>query len=310
MKKYVQYLLVVLFFISTVLGILILVKQSYQKKKTVEIKRLVKDKIAVVELYGEIYFSDDVGSIIKRDVEYYVSKIEQYFKRKDVKGLLLKINSPGGSVAAVQRLYNKIVKLKDIYKKPIVCYVPELCASGGYYVAVACDKIICAEGSVVGSVGVLLQVGNINALLKKIGINIEVIKSSKYKDMGSIFREMLPEERQMFEHLVNSVYEQFIDVIVKGRKLTKEQVMKFADGRIFIAKDAVQLQMIDSTGDEDTAIEELKLMAGIKGEVEILKEKIGFFDLLRRGITEMCRKQNMFLEKFGEKKFRLEYIFE
>lgn len=310
MKKYVQYLLVVLFFISTVLGILILVKQSYQEKKTVEIKRLVKDKIAVVELYGEIYFSDDVGSIIKRDVEYYVSKIEQYFKRKDVKGLLLKINSPGGSVAAVQRLYNKIVKLKDIYKKPIVCYVPELCASGGYYVAVACDKIICAEGSVVGSVGVLLQVGNINALLKKIGINIEVIKSSKYKDMGSIFREMLPEERQMFEHLVNSVYEQFIDVIVKGRKLTKEQVMKFADGRIFIAKDAVQLQMIDSTGDEDTAIEELKLMAGIKGEVEILKEKIGFFDLLRRGITEMCRKQNMFLEKFGEKKFRLEYIFE
>lgn len=310
MKKYVQYLLVVLFFISTVLGILILVKQSYQEKKTVEIKRLVKDKIAVVELYGEIYFSDDVGSIIKRDVEYYVSKIEQYFKRKDVKGLLLKINSPGGSVAAVQRLYNKIVKLKDIYKKPIVCYVPELCASGGYYVAVACDKIICAEGSVVGSVGVLLQVGNINALLKKIGINIEVIKSSKYKDMGSIFREMLPEERQMFEHLVNSVYEQFIDVIVKGRKLTKEQVMKFADGRIFIAKDAVQLQMIDSTGDEDTAIEELKLMAGIKGEVEILKEKIGFFDLLRRGITEMYRKQNMFLEKFGEKKFRLEYIFE
>jgi len=287
-----------------------LVKQSYQEKKTVEIKRLVKDKIAVVELYGEIYFSDDVGSIIKRDVEYYVSKIEQYFKRKDVKGLLLKINSPGGSVAAVQRLYNKIVKLKDIYKKPIVCYVPELCASGGYYVAVACDKIICAEGSVVGSVGVLLQVGNINALLKKIGINIEVIKSSKYKDMGSIFREMLPEERQMFEHLVNSVYEQFIDVIVKGRKLTKEQVMKFADGRIFIAKDAVQLQMIDSTGDEDTAIEELKLMAGIKGEVEILKEKIGFFDLLRRGITEMYRKQNMFLEKFGEKKFRLEYIFE
>ena len=287
-----------------------MVKQSYQEKKTVEIKRLVKDKIAVVELYGEIYFSDDVGSIIKRDVEYYVSKIEQYFKRKDVKGLLLKINSPGGSVAAVQRLYNKIVKLKDIYKKPIVCYVPELCASGGYYVAVACDKIICAEGSVVGSVGVLLQVGNINALLKKIGINIEVIKSSKYKDMGSIFREMLPEERQMFEHLVNSVYEQFIDVIVKGRKLTKEQVMKFADGRIFIAKDAVQLQMIDSTGDEDTAIEELKLMAGIKGEVEILKEKIGFFDLLRRGITEMYRKQNMFLEKFGEKKFRLEYIFE
>lgn len=306
MSKYINYLILFLFFISTILG-LIIISQSSPKKELIS-QKYAKDKIAVVDLVGEIYF-DTTSSFIKKDVDYYVSKLTTLFRRKDVRGILLKINSPGGSVAAVQRLYHQIKKLKSQYNKPVVCYISELCASGGYYVASSCDKIISCEGGVIGSIGVLLQVGNISSLLKKIGVNIEVIKSSKYKDVGSIFREMLPEERQMFESLVNTAYEQFISAIVEGRGITKEEVMKFADGRVFIAPQAVELKMIDAIGDEEDAIEEVKKLAKIKGQIEIIKEKPTIFDFLRQAKyeTKFSFQQYNFANL---KKFRFEYIFE
>jgi protease-4 len=306
-KKYVDYLILVLFFISVVMGLIIIFRSSMEKESSSQ--KYIKDKIAVVELVGEIYFRDSTSSFIKKDVEYYVTKLTNLFKRKDVKGIVLKINSPGGSVAAVQRLYHQIIKLKSQYNKPVVCYVSELCASGGYYVASACDKIVSCEGGVIGSVGVLLQVGNISGLLKKIGVNIEVIKSSKYKDVGSMFREMLPEERQMFESLVNTAYEQFISAIIEGRKLSREEVMKFADGRVFIAPQAVELKMIDGIGDEEDAIEEVKKLAKIKGSVEILKEKPSLLDFFQQVTSET--KFNFQQYNFANiKKFRFEYIFE
>jgi protease-4 len=306
-KKYVDYLILVLFFISVVMGLIIIFRSSMEKESSSQ--KYIKDKIAVVELVGEIYFRDSTSSFIKKDVEYYVTKLTNLFKRKDVKGIVLKINSPGGSVAAVQRLYHQIIKLKSQYNKPVICYVSELCASGGYYVASACDKIVSCEGGVIGSVGVLLQVGNISGLLKKIGVNIEVIKSSKYKDVGSMFREMLPEERQMFESLVNTAYEQFISAIIEGRKLSREEVIKFADGRVFIAPQAVELKMIDGIGDEEDAIEEVKKLAKIKGSVEILKEKPSLLDFFQQVTSET--KFNFQQYNFANiKKFRFEYIFE
>lgn len=304
MKKNINYVILVLFIIGITVGLLIIIQRK--NRYTVETK-YKKDKIAIVELTGEIFFADTVRSAFRKDVEYYVNRLNSLFKRSDVKGIVLKINSPGGSVAAVQRLYNQIRKLKQQYKKPIVCYVPELCASGGYYVASACDKIICAEGSVVGSVGVVLQVGNISGLLKKIGVNVEVIKSSKYKDIGSPYREMLPEERKMLEDLVNSAYEQFITAIKTGRNIAKEEVLKFADGGIYISSKALELKMIDAIGDEDAAIEEVKTLAKLKGEVEILKEKVSFIDLLRQTI-EGKEKEIIKSTKFLQQRFAFEYI--
>lgn len=304
MKKNINYVILVLFIIGITVGLLIIIQRK--NRYTVETK-YKKDKIAIVELTGEIFFTDTVRSAFRKDVEYYVNRLNSLFKRSDVKGIVLKINSPGGSVAAVQRLYNQIRKLKQQYKKPIVCYVPELCASGGYYVASACDKIICAEGSVVGSVGVVLQVGNISGLLKKIGVNVEVIKSSKYKDIGSPYREMLPEERKMLEDLVNSAYEQFITAIKTGRNIAKEEVLKFADGGIYISSKALELKMIDAIGDEDAAIEEVKTLAKLKGEVEILKEKVSFIDLLRQTI-EGKEKEIIKSTKFLQQRFAFEYI--
>lgn len=308
MKKYYYVILIVLFFLSFLTGVLILIQRSAIEGDKEYISK--KDKIAVVDLTGEIYFADVTQRFLKKDVEYYTTKIKSLMRRKDIKGILLRINSPGGSVAAVQYLYNQIKKLRQQYNKPVVCYVPELCASGGYYVAVACDKIICAQGSVVGSVGVLLQVGNISGLLKKIGVNVEIIKSSKFKDIGSIYREMLPEERQVFESLVNTAYEQFISAIIEGRKLYREEVMKFADGRIFIGTQAVELKMVDGIGDEDDAIEEIKKMASIKGKVEIIRERVSPFDIFLQTFGESLKKTDLLSKIPTEKKFRFEYIFE
>ncbi|MCX7910339.1 MAG: S49 family peptidase, partial [Endomicrobia bacterium] len=162
---------------------------------------------------------------------------------------------------------------------------------------------------VIGSIGVVLQVGNINELLKKIGVKIEVIKSSKYKDLGSFYREMLPEEKKILENIVNAAYEQFINAIAKGRNLSKEQVFQFADGRIFIASQAKQLFMIDDIGTEEKAIEELKKLAKITDEVEIIREPTSPFDIFKHFMYEIIN-INLPVSKFTQKKFRLEYILE
>ncbi len=306
-KKFLYITMVVLFILSVVLGVLIVLKQP-TLKETKDLYPSYKDKIAIVEINDEIFFASS-ESLIKKDVEYYVDRLSSYFKRKDVKGIVLKINSPGGSVAAVQRLYRQIKRLKGEYKKPIVCFVPEICASGGYYVACACDRIVCSEGSILGSVGVILQVGNISELLKKIGVSIEVIKSSKYKDIGSFYRSMTPEERQIFESIVNTAYEQFIQAIIDGRGLSRTQVMNFADGRVFMGPQAVDLLMADSIGDLEDAIEETKKLAGVKGEVEIIKEKVTPFDFLYNIVSEKYAKLD-FWTKVEKDKFLFGYIFE
>ncbi|MCX7957271.1 MAG: signal peptide peptidase SppA [Endomicrobia bacterium] len=310
MKKDIKYYTIfVLFLLSVLLSIIILFQRTPRKVPQSITKYALKEKIAVIEISGEIFYASNTQSFIRKDVSYIITKLESLAKRSDVKGILIKINSPGGSVAAVQDVYNKILSIKNIYKKPVICYVQELCASGGYYVSCACDKIISAEGSIIGSIGVLLQVGNISDLLKKVGVKVEVIKSSKYKDIGSIYRDMLPEEKQILENIVNAAYEQFVEAVAKGRGLTKEQVLQFADGRIFIATQAKQLFMIDDIGTEDKAIEEIKNLAKIVGDVEIIRETTTPLDIFRQFMSEFIYINKPF-SRITDKKFRFEYIFE
>lgn len=311
MRNIYYILIIILFLISVICGFIIIIKQppSQPTPKTITKYISPKEKIALIEISGEIYYASPTQSFIKRDASYIVSKIKSFAQRSDIKGILIKINSPGGSVAAVQEIYNQIIEAKKKYNKPFVCYVQELCASGAYYVASACDRIVSSEGGVIGSIGVLLQVGNISELLKKIGVKVEVIKSSKYKDIGSMYREMLPEEKKILENIVNSAYEQFVEAISKGRNLSKEQVMQFADGRIFIASQAKQLFMIDEIGTEERAIEELKRLAKITEEVEIIRETTTPLDFFRQFLSEFLN-INPAVSKITQKKFRLEYIFE
>lgn len=311
MKKNLYHILItILFIISTVCGLVIIIRQPSQTaSKNITKYISPKEKVALIEISGEIYYASPTQSFIRRDASYIISRIKSLSQRSDIKGILIKINSPGGSVAAVQDIYNHIVELKKKYNKPFVCYVQELCASGAYYIASACDKIVSSEGGIIGSIGVLLQVGNINELLKKIGVKVEVIKSSKYKDIGSMYREMLPEERHILENIVNAAYEQFVNAVSRGRNLSREQVLQFADGRIFIASQAKQLFMIDEIGTEEKAIEELKKLAKITEDVEIIRETTTPLDFFRQFLYEFLD-INPAVSKITQKKFRLEYIFE
>lgn len=316
MKKEIWYYIITgLFFVSVILGILLIFKEGGVSKKSLAVKLPVKytaipsagPKVAVVDILGPIYYKDS-DRWLSKDAGYISTKLKDYGKQKDIKAILLRINSPGGSVGAVQEIYNQIIKIRREHKKPVVCFIPETCASGGYYIASAADKIVSAPGAIVGSIGVIFQLGNVSGLFKKIGVNIEIIKSSKYKDIGSMYRDMTPEERKILEDLVNSAFEQFVNAIVDGRKMTKEEVLSFSDGRIFIAEQAKTLKMVDELGDEDTAMEILKMLAGIKGEVNIVKEYRPM-DFFRQFIGETMTKKNL-VNNIVNPKFRFEYIFE
>ncbi len=315
MKKEIwYYLLSALFLASIIIGILILVSQqkSQQIQKVKQPTMFLKSylpKIAVIDISGPVYYSDSTGWF-SMDARYISTKLKDYAEDSQIKGILLRINSPGGSVGAVQQIYRQVMKVRLEHKKPVVCFVPEICASGGYYIASAADKIVSSPGAIIGSIGVILQLGNISGLFKKIGVNVEVIKSSKYKDIGSMYRDVLPEERKILESLVNSAFEQFVNDIALGRNLDKNEVLNFADGRILIAQQAKELKMIDELGDEDTAVEILKQLAGITGKVNILKEPrtIDIFRYLINAQTYI--QKNLFHEYLSTKKFRFEYIFE
>ncbi len=314
MKKNVMYyLLIILFFTSVILSIIIIFSREEKQfikhhlfHKTVPLSIQKLPKIALVEIIGGIYYEDSSKRFLTRDARYIVDRLKFFSKQKDINGIILRINSPGGSVGAVQQIYSLVMKIRKEYKKPVVCFVPEICVSGGYYIASGCDKIITSPGAIVGSIGVLLQTPNLSGLIKKIGIDMVVIKSSKYKDIGSMFREMSVEEKKILEDLVNSAYEQFITAVSEGRNLSKEQVLTFSDGRIFIAEQAKKLSMIDEIGDEDKAVEILKDLCGIKGEVRIVKD-VHPLDFLKSIAGET---RTNFVEKVINKNFRFEYIFE
>ena len=170
--------------------------------------------------------------------------------------MILRINSPGGAVAPVQEIYEKLLRIRE--KKTIYSSVASLAASGGYYVASASDKIFVNKGSIVGSIGVIFQYFRYDSLLQKIGVEAITIKSGEHKDIFSAYRAMNAEEKKIIQDLVNESHEQFVTDIAKGRGLDYEDIAPLADGRIFSGKTAKSYGLIDEVGDLDTTIEALK----------------------------------------------------
>ena len=192
---------------------------------------------------------------------------------KDINGVILKINSPGGTVAMSQNIYNEIIKTREI--KPVISVLDDVAASGGYYIASATDRIIAQEGTLTGSIGVIFSFMDYhNLLINKLNINQIVIKSGKFKDIGSSTREMLPEEKALMQEIVDDSYQQFLDAITKGRilreekdypvvktNLTNDDLKTYADGRVFTGKRAKSLGFVDENGDMDTAKTMITTMA-------------------------------------------------
>lgn len=218
------------------------------------------EKIALIRLEGPIVDSTDT-----------VQSITEYAKDSSIKAIVFRVNSPGGGVAASQEIYEELKKAAS--KKPVVVSMGSLAASGGYYVSVPATRIIANPGTITGSIGVIMEIPNLKGLMDKIGVKSEVVKSGRYKDMASVFREMGKEERGILQGVLDDVHGQFIKAVAENRKIPIEKAQEFADGRIFTGRQALELGLVDELGTIEDAINAAKTLAGIKGEPSIVKKK-------------------------------------
>lgn len=239
-------------------------------------------------LMGDVnlfYSSEKVGVVSIRGVisssQETVEQIDKFGKDNNIKAVVVRIDSPGGGVAASQEIYAAVKRIKK--NKIVVASLGSVAASGGYMVACAADKIVANPGTVTGSISAIMHFANAEDLLKKIGLKSSVIKSGKYKDIGSPAREMSDEEKQILQALVDDIYFQFIDVVAQDRKIPHEEVKKLADGRIFTGRQALQHKLIDFLGDRSFAVRLAGKMAGIKGTPDVVypkKKDITFLDFI------------------------------
>jgi len=219
------------------------------------------------------------GPII--DAKDTIDEIKEYTKDKSIKAIVLRVDSPGGAVAPSQEIYEEVKKA--VAKKKVVVSMGSVAASGGYYISAPATKIIANPGTLTGSIGVIMEIPNIEKLMDKIGIRTEVIKSGRHKDIASAFRSMGKEEREILQGVMDNVHEQFIRAVAEGRKMKVEELRKIADGRIFTGEQAKTYGLVDELGTLEDAIKIAADLAGMKEEPEVVskKDKLSVLDILR-----------------------------
>jgi len=230
----------------------------------------LKSRLALVRIEGPIMDSKDI-----------VEEIREYAKDNAVKAIVLRIDSPGGAVAPSQEIYAEV--RKAVAKKNVVVSMGSIAASGGYYIAAPATRIVANPGTLTGSIGVIMEIPNIEELMKKIGVRAEVVKSGENKDIGSAFRPMKDEGRQILQGVLDNVHQQFIRAVAEGRKMKVEEVTPLADGRIFSGEQAKELKLIDELGTLDDATRAAAKLAGLGEDPEVVtkKDKLSFLDILR-----------------------------
>jgi protease-4 len=228
-------------------------------------------RVAIVELEGVILEVDDI-----------VRELKGYRENPTVRAVVMRINSPGGVVAPTQELHDAVVRLRQA-GKPVVASLGAVAASGGYYVAVACDQIYANPGTLTGSIGVIMQLANLEQLMKKVGVDYVVVKAGQFKDIGNVARPMTPDERRVMQALLDDVHGQFIGAVADGRKLSRDDVVRFADGRVFSGVQAKELRMVDALGGLEDAVLGAAKLAGIPGTPSVIqpRRRFSIMDLLR-----------------------------
>lgn len=235
-------------------------------------------RVAVVEVEGII--GGDAGRGL--DTDGVIRVLGEYRDDPAVRAVVLRINSPGGVVAPTQEIFTAVRRLREA-KKPVVASLGSVAASGGYYVAVAADRIYASPGTLTGSIGVVMQLANLEGLLKKVGVEYVVVKAGAYKDVGNMARAMTPEERRILQSLLDDVYEQFITAVAEGRGLDPQAVRAFAEGRIYSGRQARSLRMVDDLGGLEDAIEAAARMAGLPAKPKVIypRRRFSLRELLR-----------------------------
>jgi protease-4 len=228
-------------------------------------------RVAIVELEGTIVDVDDL-----------LRELKAHRDNPLVKAVVLRINSPGGVVGPTQELHAAVMRLREA-GKPVVASLGAVAASGGYYVAVAADRIYANPGTLTGSIGVIFQLPNVDGLMKKVGVDYVVVKAGRYKDIGNIARPMAPEERRILQSLLDDVHAQFIAAVATGRKLDPTEVVGFADGRIVSGAQAKDLHMVDALGGLEEAVDGAATLAGLSRPPRVIgpRRKLSIMELLR-----------------------------
>jgi protease-4 len=219
------------------------------------------DKIAIVDINDVIFQS-----------EKPVEQIKKFREDKSIKAIILRINSPGGGVAASQEIYEEVKRTRDSGKLVVVS-MGSIAASGGYYIACGSNLIVANPGTLTGSIGVIMQFINFKDLAEKLGIKHTTVKSGDLKDSGNPFRDVNKLDSIYFRDIIDNTYGQFIDVVAKERKMHKDTLMKYANGRVFTGLQAKEYGLVDSLGTFEDAIRITSKMAGIEGEPRIIREK-------------------------------------
>ena len=218
-------------------------------------------RVGLVEIVGDIESSEAV-----------VDQLEHMRLDSSVRAVVLRLDSPGGGVAASQEIYDAVLRLRD-EKKPVIASMGGVAASGAYYIACAADSIVSNPGTLTGSIGVIMSFPNTEELFRKVGVRFEVVKTGKFKDIGSLSRPMTPEEKDLLNGVLSSVYEQFVSAIADGRGMQRSDILPYADGRIFSGKQALDLGFVDRLGNLDDAVQLAGDLAGIKGRPVVVRKE-------------------------------------
>ena len=254
-------------------------------------------KVGIIEINMPITVSKN----IVEDLNYFNQK-------SNIIAIVVRLDTPGGGVAASQEIYEKVKKIADKSTKPIIASMGGVAASGGYYIALGADTIIANPGTATGSIGVIMSYPIIGELMDKIGVKYETIKSGKLKDSGSLFRNITEEERLYFQMLIDDLHSQFEMVVSKERGIPISEVVKYANGRVFSGKQAVNAGLIDILGTFEDAVHLAAQKAGYFDTPEIVyppEEKKGLMDILFGDIFQSSTIENLVM--FPRPEFKLPY---
>lgn len=214
---------------------------------------LGQERIGVVEIEGPIMESKTT-----------VNQIKKFVEDESIKGLVIRVNSPGGAVAPSQEIYEAVKRAKE--KKPLAVSMGSTAASGGYYIAVGSDKIFANSGTVTGSIGVVTQLFTVKEVMEKIDVEVHTITTGDYKDAGNPFEAWTPREEVYFGQLIDDIHDQFVEDVAEGRKMDEKDVRKFADGRVFTGRQALENKLVDELGTLHDTVAWVAGEAGIEGD--------------------------------------------
>jgi len=235
------------------------------------------DRVAILPVLG----------VIESDAAF-LANLEAFRDDESVRGFVIEIRSPGGVAGTAQSMYAALARLRDEDDRPVVAWIGEVGASGGYYVALGADSILALPSAVTGSIGVIMEFPNAEELLRKAGVGLEVVKRGDLKGLGSPTRDLREDERQVLQQLVDDVYEQFVSAVSENRGMDRESVTALADGRVLSGQRAAELGLVDRTATLREAVDLAGEMAGLGDNPNVVRpteRRLGFWDVVR-GVEE------------------------